>query len=230
MKDDRIINAWDTVSPDAAARERMFRNIANSSEHKSRRKVMNMNKKLKILIPIATCLVAALAIGALAMSGGDPPHEPDIENSLAEIAPVFIDAKVYIPDYENLKLTYSTVNIKGSSDALLNALCENGVLPQDLVFNSFNIEDNGKVTTDGYTVTKEFGDRFLKADMSQAFTDYLNSLSARDARLTIAAFSNTFIEFYNLKSIDLTIDGDIFKTEHFDYSGGLTWFDPEDIK
>ncbi len=231
MKDDRIIKAWNRISPDTAARERMFNKIANSSEHIAQRKVINMNKKLKALIPIAACLAAAIAIGALAMPKGDLPSKPAIEKDMIEeIAPAILDAKIYIPDYENSTLTHTVITSNVNSGVLLEALYKNGVLPQGFVFNNFHIEDNGKVTTDGYTVTKEIGDCFLKADLPQAFVDYLNSLSAPDEKLVIAAFSNTFIEFYNLKSIDLTIDGGSFKTGRFDYSGGLTWFDPEDIK
>ena len=231
MKDDRIIKAWNKVSPDAATKERMFNKIANSDENIGPRKVMNMNGKLKALIPIAACLVAALAIGALAISGGGLPSEPAIGKSeVGEIAPAFIDAKIYIPDFNSSRLIHTTINIEGSISALMNALYENGVLPQGLEFNSFNIEDNGKVTTDGYTVSKEMGDLYLKADLPQAFVDYLNSFSERDERLVIAAFSNTIIEFYNLKSMELTIDGNSFATSRFDYSGGLTWFGPEDIK
>lgn len=235
MKNDRIINAWNKVSPDAAARERMFNKIANSNEHMGQIKVLNMNKKLKVLIPTAACLVAALAIGALAMSKGDSLSEsiPSIdieENAIGEIAPAILEAKIYIPDYDNSALTHTTISIEGNSGALVEVLCKYGVLPQGLAFNNFNIEDNGKVTTDGYTVSKEMGDLILKADLPQAFIDYLNGLSARDEKLVIAAFSNTLIEFYNLKSIDLTIDGESFITARFDFSGGLTWFGPEDIK
>ncbi len=230
MKDDRIIKAWNKLSPDEEARERMFNKIANSSEYIAQRKVINMNKKLKALIPIAACLSAALAIGVMAMPKGDLPSKPAIEKSIDEIAPAILEAKIYIPDYENSTLTHTSIYIDGNSGALLEALYKNGVFPQGLAFNSFHIEDNGKVTSEGFIATKEIGDLFLKADLSQAFVDYLNSLSGLDERLAIAAFSNTFIEFYNLKSIDLTIDGDSFKTNRFDYSGGLAWFDPEDIK
>ena len=44
----------------------------------------------------------------------------------------------------------------------MDALCKYDVLPQGLVFNSFNVEDNGKVTTDGYTVSKEMGGTVFK--------------------------------------------------------------------
>ena len=236
MKSDRIINAWNKVSPDEAARERMLNKIANSNEHLGQRRVINMNKKLKALIPIAACLAAALAIGALAMPKGDllSEHTPAIDigkNAIGEIAPAILDAKIYIPDDDNSELTHTAISVEGgNSGALMDALCKYDVLPQGLVFNSFNVEDNGKVTTDGYTVSKEMGELFLKADLPQAFIDYLNGLSALDEKLVIAAFSNTFIEFYNLKSIDLTIDGESFITDRFDDSGGLTWFDPKDIK
>ena len=43
----------------------MLNKIANSNEHLGQRRVINMNKKLKALIPIAACLAAALAIGGV---------------------------------------------------------------------------------------------------------------------------------------------------------------------
>ena len=43
MKNDRIINAWNKVSPDEAARERMLNKIANSNEHIGQRRVINLS-------------------------------------------------------------------------------------------------------------------------------------------------------------------------------------------
>ena len=81
MKNKEIIDSWSKIKPDDATHERILNNIldrVHSGETKKGKVYIMVIKPMKILVPIAACLIVALAISIpmlLYDKGGNPiPH------------------------------------------------------------------------------------------------------------------------------------------------------------
>lgn len=69
MKNEKLISSWNKIKPNDEAKERMLNSILEQNQQAQNRKeqeyTMSNNRRKKILIPIAACLVAIIAVGGI---------------------------------------------------------------------------------------------------------------------------------------------------------------------
>lgn len=93
-------------------------------------------------------------------------------------------------------------------EAVLKALTDQGVLPEDVKINSLQEGEKD-------------GEKVLDVDFSQEFAAYAGSMGSTGEYMTLGSVCNTFLDAYGCKKIHITVDGGVFETGHNDYPGYL---------
>lgn len=125
---------------------------------------------------------------------------PDSSEETAENTAV-----IYTVDGDNGRLDKKMVITNGEPRDIVDALIENGSLPEGVVLNSFSYEGvTGRI------------------DMNKVYGDAVCSGTYAEWKY-ISVLINSFLESYKLEQIWLTIDGETLVTGHhgsFDYALG----------
>lgn len=122
----------------------------------------------------------------------------------------------------NIKVYYSNSDASGfeseevaigslSSNEVLKALVDKGVLPVDVSLLSF----------------KEFekdNEKLLELDFSDKFITYIKTLGTSAEYYIVGSICNTFLDAYGSDKIDITVNGDVFTTGHAEYPGYMGKF------
>lgn len=93
-------------------------------------------------------------------------------------------------------------------EAVLKALTDQGVLPEDVKINSLQEGEKD-------------GEKVLDVDFSQEFASYAGSMGSTGEYMTLGGVCNTFLDAYGCKKIRITVNGGVFETGHNDYPGYL---------
>lgn len=122
----------------------------------------------------------------------------------------------------NIKVYYSNSDASGfeseevaigslSSNEVLKALVDKGVLPVDVSLLSF----------------KEFekdNEKLLELDFSDKFITYIKTLGTSAEYYIVGSICNTFLDAYGSDKIHITVNGDVFTTGHAEYLGYMGKF------
>lgn len=122
----------------------------------------------------------------------------------------------------NIKVYYSNSDASGfeseevaigslSSNEVLKALVDKGVLPVDVSLLSF----------------KEFekdNEKLLELDFSDKFNTYIKTLGTSAEYYIVGSICNTFLDAYGSDKIHITVNGDVFTTGHAEYPGYMGKF------
>ena len=122
----------------------------------------------------------------------------------------------------NIKVYYSNSDASGfeseevaigslSSNEVLKALVDKGVLPVDVSLLSF----------------KEFekdNEKLLELDFSDKFITYIKTLGTSAEYYIVGSICNTFLDAYGSDKIHITVNGDVFTTGHAEYPGYMGKF------
>ena len=122
----------------------------------------------------------------------------------------------------NIKVYYSNSDASGfeseevaigslSSNEVLKALVDKGVLPIDVSLLSF----------------KEFekdNEKLLELDFSDKFITYIKTLGTSAEYYIVGSICNTFLDAYGSDKIHITVNGDVFTTGHAEYPGYMGKF------
>lgn len=122
----------------------------------------------------------------------------------------------------NIKVYYSNSDASGfeseevaigslSSNEVLKALVDKGVLPVDVSLLSF----------------KEFekdNEKLLELDFSDKFITYIKTLGTSAEYYIVRSICNTFLDAYGSDKIHITVNGDVFTTGHAEYPGYMGKF------
>ncbi len=112
---------------------------------------------------------------------------------------------VYIPN-ENVD-GFETVDISGKSLSFLEAMVQAGVLPENIVINSFSRSDD--------TLTVDFGPELRELICKQGTTgEYM----------IMGSIVNTLITLNDVKYIMITVDGEILESGHVVYDLPMEFF------
>ena len=122
----------------------------------------------------------------------------------------------------NIKVYYSNSDASGfeseevaigslSSNEVLKALVDKGVLPVDVSLLSF----------------KEFekdNEKLLEVDFADKFITYIKTLGTSAEYYIVGSICNTFLDAYGSDKIHITVNGDVFTTGHAEYPGYMGKF------
>lgn len=133
-----------------------------------------------------------------------------IERGADEAAPVYDMAFIFIPNSDSTKLVRERVDLEGVTEqTLVDCLVEEGVLEEDTVVNSFDI-DGGEKAGPGISIDASEGtERIGILDLSK-----VPELGTAEETAMLNAIANTFIENYELDKLKLLINGENYESSH----------------
>ena len=115
---------------------------------------------------------------------------------------------MYVPNDNADGFHVITVDTKEiSAETILSELKAQGVLPDAVAINDFNME-NG----------------FISIDFNQAFADVVCSMGTSGELMIVGSVVNTFLDAFQAESVSFTIDGKILESGHTVYDFALSFF------
>jgi hypothetical protein len=173
----------------------------------------------KFMILILCCLMLSGCTKNTAKTGKptQPPQtsattifnetEPPTSTSQEETSPTeLIQMTVYVPD-ENA-ISFNVITVEGHMLTFLEAMVEAGVLNEDIQVNSIAREETQ-----------------LTIDFNQAFLDLINSMGTSGERMIIGSVVNTLIVNYEVETVSITVEGDIWESGHVIYDSPMSFFE-----
>lgn len=140
---------------------------------------------------------------------GEEQQIPDEQNVSAQTG---CNIKVYYSNSDASGFESEEVAIGSlSSNEVLKALVDKGVLPVDVSLLSF----------------KEFekdNEKLLELDFSDKFITYIKTLGTSAEYYIVGSICNTFLDAYGSDKIHITVNGDVFTTGHAEYPGYMGKF------
>ncbi len=126
---------------------------------------------------------------------------------------------IYYPDADNetilAEINTFEQNTKLTETEVLEILTEYEVINPDIAFNS------------SYESQTEDNIYIMTLDLSDSFTDYLNSLEEDTQSLVMQCIANTFIDYYHMDELIVTVDGESLVTDYADYTKALLYSDTD---
>ena len=113
---------------------------------------------------------------------------------------------VYVPN-EDLD-GFDTVDITGNNLSVLEAMVQAGILPENIVINSFSWSKD--------TLTVDFGPEFKKL---------INHQGTAGEYMIMGSIVNTLITLNEVKYIQITVDGDILESGHMIYDFPMEFYE-----
>ncbi len=123
-----------------------------------------------------------------------PDESSTTEEPSSQPESVEYGLRVYVPDYNNNDFNTYKTYFDGTVDGLFNQIINFGVLPEGIEVLSAKI-GNSTVEID---LSKEFGTAITNARASEV--------------LLMASVANTVIEYFSVKSVELTVEGEVLET------------------
>ena len=122
--------------------------------------------------------------------------------------PSTITYSMYVPNDNADGFHVMTVDTaKLSAETVLSELKAQGILPDTVAINRFNI-DNDVITI----------------DFNQAFADVVCSMGTSGELMIVGSVVNTFLDAFQAESVYFTVDGEILESGHTIYDFALTFF------
>ena len=152
----------------------------------------------------------------------DVQMEENADKQKGEEQQIPDEQNVSVQTGDNIKVYYSNADASGfeseevaveslSSNEVLKALVDKGVLPVDVSLLSF----------------KEFekdNEKLLELDFSDKFNTYIKTLGTSAEYYIVGSICNTFLDAYGSDKIHITVNGDVFTTGHAEYPGFMGKF------
>ena len=132
--------------------------------------------------------------------------EPDFPTVDETEAAELIRMTVYYPD-ENA-VGFLTKEMEGKTLSFLEAMIEVGVLNEDVKVNSMAREDI-----------------HLTIDFNQAFRDLICTMGTSGERMIIGSVVNTLIANYEVETVSITVDGEVWESGHVVYDFPMGFFE-----
>ena len=146
-------------------------------------------------------LLAGIMLAGLTACG-QAVDEPNITE------PETVSYSIYLPNDNADGFHVITVDTKEiSAETILSELKAQGVLPDAVAINDFNME-NG----------------FISIDFNQAFADVVCSMGTSGELMIVGSVVNTFLDAFQAESVSFTIDGKILESGHTVYDFALSFF------
>jgi hypothetical protein len=117
-----------------------------------------------------------------------------------------IQMKVYVPDED--AISFNVITVEGHMLTFLEAMVEAGVLNKDIQINSIVPEEN-----------------HLTIDFNQAFRDLVCSMGTSGERMIIGSVVNTLIANYEVETVSITVDGEVWESGHVIYDFPMGFFE-----
>lgn len=123
---------------------------------------------------------------------------------------------VYYGNSGSMELKYEDAAIEQlTPENLIDSLAKHNIVSLDTKVNSFEEEEDA----DG---------KVLKLDLSRSFKEYLKTMSENGEKVILASVTNTFLEAYEAKLIQITVEGDSLETSHGSYEEPMGYIQSEE--
>ena len=117
-----------------------------------------------------------------------------------------IQMTVYYPD-ENA-ISFLTTLVEGEQLTFLEAMIQVGVLNEEIQINSITREAN-----------------HLIIDFNHAFRDLVCTMGTSGERMIVGSVVNTLIANYEVETVSITVDGEIWESGHVIYDFPMSFFE-----
>ncbi len=133
-----------------------------------------------------------------------------IQREADEAAPIFEMAFIYVSNSDASGLVRKRVDLEGVTEqSLVDCLIEEGILDEETVVNSFEIEGGEKVGPGMDVDAAESGERIGTLDLSK-----VPESGTAGETVMLNAIANTFIENYELDKLKLLVNGENYESGH----------------
>jgi len=133
-----------------------------------------------------------------------------IKREADKTAPVYEMAFIFVPNSDSTKLVRQRVDLEEFTEqVLVDCLAENGVLEEDTMVNSFDIEGGEKAGPGMDADPAESGERIGTLDLSK-----IPEAGTAEETMMLKSIGNTFIENYELDKLKLLINGENYESSH----------------
>ena len=174
----------------------------------------------KIVAIILYCLIftgctAKTVETAIPSKPTDPPAttaataENEITNSPATEetgSAEIITLTLYVPN-KNAD-GFNVTTLEGENLTFLDAMTETDVLSSDIEINSISREEN-----------------HLNIDFNQAFRDLVCTMGTSGERMIVGSVVNTLIANYDVETVSITIEGEVWESGHVIYDFPMGFFE-----
>ena len=117
-----------------------------------------------------------------------------------------IQMTVYYPD-ENA-INFLTTLVEGEQLTFMEAMMHVGVLNEEIQINSIIREEN-----------------HITIDFNQAFKDLVCTMGTSGERMIIGSVVNTLIANYEVETVSITVDGEVWESGHVIYDFPMGFFE-----
>ncbi len=129
-------------------------------------------------------------------------------------SPQTTNATIYCANAQKNGLEQKKVAVSElSAQGLVDALCSEGVLPQGVTVHNFQ-----KAVSDGV-------ESVLKLDLSAEFNQCVKNKNVIEEEIIMGCVTNTFLSNYGADKIFITVDDQIVKTDNFEYTQYLSYYE-----
>ena len=135
----------------------------------------------------------------------------------AEDSDSVADAVIYYADAGSQDLSRETAAVEElTAETLLESLAQHNIVSLDTKVLSFEqtTEEDGEV---------------LHLDLSNAFSEYLETMSDEAEAIIVSALADTFLDNYDADAIRITVEGEALATDRAEYGDALLWCTPQDL-
>ena len=149
--------------------------------------------------------ITLLVIACLILAGCSVPKSPSpaspIPAATETIPAQLVTYTLYLPNenadgFQTEKISIAEI----SPEIILTQLQENGVIPEDVIINTFEIKN-----TDIYM------------DFNQPLANAINSTGSSGELMIVGSIVNTYLSAYNAETLYFTINGEILESGHVIY-------------
>ncbi|MCI9046019.1 MAG: GerMN domain-containing protein [Hungatella sp.] len=133
-----------------------------------------------------------------------------IQREADEAAPIYEMAFIYVPNSDASGLVRVQVDLEGVTEqTLVDCLIEKGVLEEETMVNSFELQGGEKVGPGMDIEDAESGERIGILDLSK-----IAESGTAGETVMLNSIANTFIENYELDKLKLLINGENYESGH----------------
>ncbi len=124
---------------------------------------------------------------------------------------------LFLPNDDATGFVEQTVNLSAdSAQAVVDALCAAGALPEGVEVRSCSLEGTGQ-------------DALLSLDLSAAFAEAMQTAGSTGEAMTLGSLANTMLVYYDAQTLSLTCEGAPLATGHNVYDEPLAFYVPETV-
>ncbi len=122
---------------------------------------------------------------------------------------------LFVPNDDATSFVEQSASLSGdSAQAVVDALCEAGALPEGVEVLSCSLEGKGQ-------------DARLSLDLSAAFSEAMQTAGSAGEAMTLGSLANTMLVYYDAQTLSLTCEGEPLATGHNIYDEPLVFYVPD---